>query len=314
MRDSRTRMAQEHDMQQTVKNARGLRTRIGFCGSWFSGGLLLQRAAAIALVLSLLPPPSLAWGANAHRLVINKAIDTLPPELRVWFEANRPFLSQHVTDKLNALAKNPGEIREQRIMFEKYGRFPYDALPRDYKAALRKFGKPALDAAGVLPWQIGVYSERLTNAFRAGNWDEARLDAAKLAFYVGEAHDPFSTTDNFDGHLTGQTGVDTRFDSNLVDRFALFIYVRPNDAQPIGDPTDHAFEECLTAHGWIQSILLADRRARANLPDYTDEYYDRFFNTAGAIVIRQLSEASTDIGSYWLTAWENGGRPHPPAH
>jgi hypothetical protein len=313
MRDSGSNTAQEHEMQRVGKDARDTRTQIGFCGSWRSGGLLLRRAAALALVLSLLPPPAFAWGPNGHRLVVNKAIDTLPPELRGWFEANRPFLSQHVIDPLNALARNPGEIRDQRIMFEKYGRFPYDSLPRDYKAALRKFGKPALDAAGVLPWQIGLYSERLTNAFRAGNWDEARTDAALLAFYVGEAHDPFSTTDNFDGHLTGQTGVDSRFDSNLVDRFALFIYVRPNDAQPIGDPTDHAFEECLTAHGWIQSILLADRRARANLPDYTDDYYDRFFNTAGAIVIRQLSEASTDIGSYWMTAWENAGRPPMPA-
>ncbi|HXZ20305.1 MAG TPA: hypothetical protein VEG63_10170, partial [Candidatus Acidoferrales bacterium] len=184
------------------------------------------RTAIAALFLGLLPARLTAWGANGHRLVAHKAIETLPPKLRSWFEANWNFISQHVTDPLNAVSKNQAEIRFQRIEFEKYGRFPYDLLPRDYKAAVKKFGKPTLDANGLLPWQIGVYSERLTNDMRAGNWNDARTDAALLAFYVGEAHDPFSTTDNFDGRLSGQPGVDVRFDSNLVDRFALFIYIR----------------------------------------------------------------------------------------
>src|SRR5262249_12097040 len=159
--------------------------------------------------------------------------------------------SQHVADPENAVAKNPAEVRFQRIEFEQYGRFPYEALPRDYKAALKKFGKAKLDAGGLLPWQIGLYSERLTNDMKGGNWTEARSDAALLAFFVGEAYEPFSTTDNFDGHLSNQTGVDTRFDTSLVDRFALFIYVRPNDASFISDPTDRAFEDCLTSHSWI---------------------------------------------------------------
>jgi len=272
-----------------------------------------RRAGVAALVLALVPGSLPAWGPNAHRLVVNKAIDTLPPELRPWFEVNRPYLSQHVTEPLSALAKNPAEIRYQRIELEKFGRFPYEGLPRDYNAAVKKLTRPVLEAAGVLPWQIGVYSERLTKNMKEGKWQEARDNAALLAFYVAEAHDPFSTTDNFDGHLSGQTGVDSRFDTNLVDRFALFLYVRPNDAYFISDPTDHAFEDCLTAHSWIQAILLADRRARADQHDYTDEYYDHFYNTAGAIVIRQLSEAATEIGSYWLTAWINAGKPQPPA-
>ena len=39
---------------------------------------------------------------------------------------------------------------------------------------------------------------------------------------------------------------------------------------------------------------------------------DRFYNEAGAILIRQLSDAATDVGSYWLTAWVNAGRPQLP--
>src|SRR5207253_1546808 len=69
----------------------------------------------------------------------------------------------------------------------------------------------------------------------------------------------------------------------------------------------HAFDACLSAHRWLESILLADRNALRGENSYTDEYYDRFYNEAGAILIRQLSDAATDIGSFWLTAWANAG-------
>jgi hypothetical protein len=272
--------------------------------------------SATALLLCLLAPsPCLGWGRNGHRLVVNKAVDTLgalPQEFRGFFEANRALLVQHVTDPLDAIAKNPAERHNHFILLDKYGRFPFEALPRNYKAAVTKFGKPKLDANGLLPWQIGVYSEKLTEAFKAGKWEEARLDAAILANYVAEAHDPFNTTDNFDGHLSAQLGINERFGTTLIDRYSSFFPMRPNDAIFINDPTDRAFEACLSSHSWLETILLADRNARHGENSFTDEYYDRFYNQAAAILIRQLSDAATDVGSFWLTAWRNAGSPPLP--
>ena len=271
-------------------------------------------AVALATLCLVAPAGAFAWGANGHKLISNKAVDTLPLELRPFFEANRNFIVQHSTDPFDALAKNPVAERRNRILLlDRYGRFPFESLPRDYKAALAKFGKARLEANGVLPWQIGVYNEKLTNALRTRNWEEVRLQAALVSHYVAEAHDPFSTTENFDGKLSGQPGVNQRFGASLVDRFSLFFPVRPNDAVYISASYhDQAFEACLTAHSWLEQILLADRRARKGLSDYTDEYYDRFYNQAGAIVIRQLTDAATDVGSYWLTAWRNAGQPALP--
>lgn len=272
-------------------------------------GLVLGLVAAVLLA----PAPGFGWGANAQRLITNKAVDTLPPDLRPFFDANRNFLVQHSTDPLDWLLKNPAaEHHNQVVMLDRYGKFPFDALPRSYKSAVAKFGRAKVEGNGLLPWQIGVYSEKLTNAFRARNWDEARLNAALLAEYVAAAHDPFNTTENRDGKLSGQPGVNVRFGTSLVDRYSLFFPLRPNDAVFIKDPTDHAFEACLGAHSWLENVLLSDRRARAGLSDYTDDYYDHFYNLAGAVVIRQLSDAATDVGSYWLTAWINAGRPALP--
>ncbi len=274
---------------------------------------LRKTCLAAAALLCLAPAPAHAWGANAQRLIASKAIETLPPEVRAFFEANRHIINQHVTEPLDWLTKSAAtERRNHYIYLDRYGRFPFESLPRAYNFAVRKHSRRVLDANGLLPWQIGVYSEKLTNALKAHNWDEAKQLAAVLAFYVAEAHDPFKTTEDADGKLAGQAGVDKRFSAILFDRYSTFLFLRPNDAEAVSDPTDRAFEICLSSHTWIQNILLADRRARRGVPDYTDEYYDRFYNQAGAILVRQMSDAASDVGSYWLTAWINAGRPPLP--
>jgi hypothetical protein len=269
----------------------------------------LVMAATFALAS---PQGAWAWGRNGNKLVVNKAIDTLPADIREFFESNRALLSQHVTDPLDSIAKTASERHNHFLYLDKYGRFPYDGLPRNYKAAVTKFGKTKLQANGLLPWQIGVYSQKLTEAIKAGHWDEAKLDAAILANYVAEAHDPFNTTEDFDGRLTGQTGINDRFGTTLIDRYSSFFPMRPNDAGYINDPTDHAFEACLSSHSWLETILLADRNSRRLQNSYNDEYFDHFYNAAAVILIRQLSDAATDVGSYWLTAWINAGRPQLP--
>ena len=265
-------------------------------------------------VLAVLPLVTAGWGVTASRLIVNKAVDTLPGELRPFYEANRGYLMQHVNDPLEQLAKSPADKKNHFIRLDHYGQFPYTSLPRDYKSAVVKFSKRNLEIYGLMPWEVGVYSERLTNAFRTRDWDNVRVASAALSYYVTAAHDPFNTTVNEDGKLSGQAGVNQRFSINLVDRYSLFFFVRPNDASYIRDPTDHAFEMCLSAHSWLENILLADRRSRQGLTDYTDEYYDRFYSQAGAVLIRQITDASTDVGSYWMTAWINAGRPAIPGH
>jgi len=271
-------------------------------------------ALLVLLALVLGPDQAFAWGANAQRLIANHAVDTLPPELQSFFDANREFILRHVTDPLGWLDKTPATERPNHTLYlDRYGKFPFDSLPREYQAALDKFGRAKLLTNGVLPWEVGVYSQRLTEALRNGNWGQVRLVAALLANYVAESHDPFVTTENFDGRLSGQTGINLRFGVSLVDRYSLFFPMRPNDAMYLADPTDHAFEMTLSAHSWLENVLLADLRAHEGLTGYTDDYYDRFYAQAGATLVRLLSDASTDLGSYWMTAWINAGRPQLPS-
>jgi hypothetical protein len=275
----------------------------------------MTRCVAGFIVAILLAPfPAQAWNANADRLVTNQAVNSMPGDLRPFFESNRRYLVQHVNDSRDEIARVPDEKSYNYIELDHYGAFPFGALPRDYKAAVRVYGRGVVASRGELPWQIGLYSARLTEAFRSHNWEAARVAAASLAYFVAEAHDPFNTTMNSDGRLSGQRSVNQRFGGSLFDRYSLFFYPRPSEAAYVSDSTIHAFDICLTAHSWLEQVLLADTRSRQGLSDYTDEYDDRFYSQAGSILVQQLSDAATDVGSYWLTAWTNAGKPVLPSH
>jgi len=271
------------------------------------------RAAAVAVLLFVVALPCQSgWGENADRMITNAAVDTLPDEMRGFFTANRQFLVHHATVVEESEPKGSSESHNGFIQLDHYGAFPFAALPRSYNAAVTKYGRAKVDTYGLLPWQVGLYSKKLTDAFRNHDWQEARVSAAILAHYVCAAHNPFNTTMNGDGKLSDQPGVNERFSTGLVDRYQLFFFIKPNEAAFIRDPTEHAFDMTLSAHSWLENVLLADRRAHEGLGAYNDEYYDRFYSQAGAVLIRQLTDAATDVGSYWMSAWINAGRPPLP--
>jgi hypothetical protein len=268
--------------------------------------------AMLALWLTL-TGSTLAWGPTVHDIVNTWAIYTLPPEIRPFFENNRQFLVEHANDPDEWMKKDRYERKRHYIYLDKYGVFPYPALPHVYQRATEQFSSGRINRDGVLPWQIGDFSLRLTKAMKAGNWEEVKSDAAALAHSVADAHDPLHTTQNFDGQLTQQTGLAARFEIRLPDRYSKFFIMHPQGAVKIDDPTDFAFQTCVEANIWVDLVVWSDVHAREGLPDYTDEYFDRFYDQIGQTLVREINAAAHDAGSYWYTAWLNAGRPQLPA-
>ena len=300
-----------------------MRVKSGQCAGltdgkrWNALSNWLSAAASFAITLTALSTGAntlYAWGPGAHRLVNNWAISTLSPAIRPFFEANRAFIVDHASDPDDWIKKDPYERSRHYIYLDKYGLFPYIDLPYSYKDAVEKYGGRRLSHNGILPWRIGEYSLRLTNDLKAQKWDDAKLDAAVLASYVADAHDPLSTTQNFNGQLTGQQGLAVRFGTSLVDRYANFFMFRAEEAGKVDDPTAYGFSMVIEANTWVDRVLWADWYARAGLTDYTDEYFDRFYTKIGSTAVQELNAAAHDAGSYWNSAWMNAGQPALPAH
>jgi hypothetical protein len=278
---------------------------------WWGVCILILLAAFVRL--GRVEQTVLAWGPSSHRLINSWAIQTLPPEIHGYFEANRQYLIDHANDPDEWMKKDRYERLRHYIYLDKYGLFPYPNLPRTYQRAVEQYGAGRISRDGVLPWQIGEYSLRLTKAMRAGNWDEVKEDAAVLGHYVGDAHDPMHTTQNYDGQLTGQSGLEMRFGTQLVERYSTFFMVRPDPAAKIDDPTEYAFMTVLEANSWVDRLLLMDRRSMEGLSEYNGEYFDRFYSRVGSIAMQEISGAAHDTGSYWYTAWLNAGKPQLPS-
>jgi len=287
------------------------RVLLGLCQAGMRPRVYLLPLALFALCL-IGPDAALAWGPVAHQVVTTWAIQTLPPEIRYFFENNRQFLVEHANDPDELMKKDRYERMRHYIYLDKYGAFPYLTLPHNYAQAKEKIGSWTIGRNGVLPWQIGEYSLRLTKAMKAGNWEEAKLDAAALGHYLADARDPLHTTQNFDGQMTMQTGLSARFDIHLVDQYSKFFIMHPDPAEKIDDPTEYAFESCIASNVWVDLVLWSDLRAREGLADYNDDYYDRFYNRVGPTVVQEINRAAHDVGSYWYTAWLNAGRPQLP--
>src|SRR5687767_2470002 len=94
------------------------------------------RTAAVCLAVTLLSSPALAWGFAAHKYVMRRAIDLLPPELEPFYTNHRDEVVMRVTDP--DLWRNVGWDEDANHFLDfgikEYGSHPFAGLPRDYGA------------------------------------------------------------------------------------------------------------------------------------------------------------------------------------
>jgi hypothetical protein len=191
-------------------------------------------------------------------------------------------------------------------------------LPRDYAAAVAKFGKARIDQNGTLPWRTEEMYGNLRRAFEGyarrgafGRFDIVHY-AAWLAHYVSDAHVPFHAIVNYDGQLTGQTGIHTRFESFMFERYRDQLTVSPNAMTPIRAPRDFIFERVIEGTQLAPPILEADRAAIGSGDEYDDAYYAAFFKANRAVLERRLSESIAAVAAMITGAWEAAGKPGLP--
>src|SRR4051812_5559573 len=113
-------------------------------------------AAFAFAVVALAPASAHAWGFAAHRLIMAHAIDLLPPELKPLFEQFRQELVVRVVDpdtwRYLGWDEDPNHFMDFGVA--EYGPYPFQALPREYGAAIEKFGMERLKRNGLLPWRM----------------------------------------------------------------------------------------------------------------------------------------------------------------
>jgi hypothetical protein len=277
----------------------------------------MQRFAAVAVLIGCVgAAPVGAWGGGGHRLILDRAIQLLPPELRAAFDAERTTLLEHASDPdLWRVAGFEEEAPRHFLDMDAYGPSPFGALPRDLGAAIEQYGPETVTKNGLLPWRAAEMRGRLVRALEAhkngqryglGN---AVYLAAVLAHYVADAYQPFHAVLNYDGQLTNQHGIHARFEDGLPMRFASRLTYAPAAPRPVFETRDAMFEALASGAVLVDGLLAADRRAAEGRTEYDDGYYEAFFSAAQPILERRTSAAITAVAGVILGAWEQAGKP-----
>lgn len=274
--------------------------------------------------LVAVPSSSVAWGFDAHKFIADRMIALLPAELRPLFTERRAFIVERVIDP--DLWRNVGWDEEPPnhyldFDYEAFGAYPFDGLPRDYAAAVQKFGKTLVHQQGLLPWRTAEFYGRLQREFEslkrqpapAYAVDNIVLYSAVLAHYVSDGHVPLHAVVNHNGQLTGQEGLHSRWETELFERKRAALTVAPPAMKPVTNPRDFMFETLLASNRAAANVLESDLKAVEGREFYDDQYFEMFAKGTLPVLERRLNDSIAAVVAMIAGAWEQAGKPAIPA-
>ena len=180
---------------------------------------------------------------------------------------------------------------------------------------------------GILPYHLLAMQRRLTKAFEAKDIDRILRLSAEMGHYIGDAHVPLHTTENYNGQLTDQIGIHAFWESRLPELFADDSYdFFVGKADYIEDPQSYYWEVVLASHQLVDSVLSIEKYLSENYPEdqqfcfeerlnrtirtQCTEYARAYHNRMNGMVESRMRAAIQSIGSSWFTAWVDAGQPN----
>jgi hypothetical protein len=275
------------------------------------------RILGLLILLALAAPrPAAAWGFEPHKLIMERAIPLLPPEIRAFFQRFQTTIVEHAIDPdLWRTAGWEDEPPRHFLDMDAYGPHPFTKLPRDYAEAVNRYGRDFVVKNGLVPWRSAEIYGKLVEAFTQKSGyarENIKFFSSVLSHYVADAHVPFHAVINYDGQLTGQSGIHSRFETELVERYRTTLKIDPKPVTAVGPIRDFVFDTLTTGFPLAQTILEADKAAAAGREVYDDEYFTLFFSKVQPIVERRLAESITSTAAVITAAWIEAGRPALP--
>jgi len=267
-----------------------------------------------------------AWGFYGHKRINFLAVFLLPPEMIVFYKPHISFLEEHAVDPDKRRYAVAEEGPRHYIDMDRYGSYPFDALPRSWNAARDRYTADSLQSHGIVPWWIQTMLHRLTEAFRAGDAKRILKLSAELGHYVADAHVPLHTSSNHNGQYTNQRGIhgfwESRIPELLADQHWDFLMQR---AVYLHDPLSFTWQRVLESALAADSVLKLEKELSLRFPpdqryafeerngrlvrQYSTAYTLAYDRLMGGMVERRMRQSIFGVASFWYTAWINAGQP-----
>ena len=269
------------------------------------------------------------WGFFGHKRINRIATFTLPPEMFGFYKEHLEYLTEHAVDPDKRRYAVDNEAQRHYIDIDHYvhgDEDPFEVVPRSWKKAVEKFTEDTLQAYGIVPWYITVMKYKLQRAFEAQNVDLILKYSADIGHYIGDAHVPLHTTENYNGQLTNQKGIHGLWESRLVEinseNYDYFI----GKAEYVKHLNDYVWDAVEQSHFAVDSVLRIEKEVTKDFPTdqkysyeqrgrqtvrvYSYEFSQEYHNRMNGMVERRLRAAINSVGSIWYTAWVDAGQPN----
>ncbi len=250
----------------------------------------------------------------------------LPPQMLILYKPNIEFISEHAVDPDKRRYAVAPEGPRHYIDIDYYGKYPYTALPHNWKDAVAKYSEDTLQANGIVPWHVQTMLARLTNAFKEKNFSAIMKNSAEIGHYIADAHVPLHASSNHNGQLTNQKGIhgfwESRIPELLADKqFDFFV----GKAEYIKNPGVFIWDRVLESGNESDSVLRFEKQLSQQFPgdkkyafekrnnvvirQYSSAYTIAFNNKLDGMVERRMRQSIFAVASFWYTAWVNAGQP-----
>lgn len=179
---------------------------------------------------------------------------------------------------------------------------------------------------GILPYHLLQMQSRLSKAFFNQDLSSILRLSAEFGHYIGDAHVPLHTTENYNGQMTDQVGIHAFWESRIPELFSdkEFDYF-VGKAGYIDDPQKHYWDIVLKSHSYLDSVLLIEKELSQTFPQDKQYCYDNrlertqrtqckeyaaaYNSRMKGMVEKRMQESILAIGSAWFTAWVDAGQP-----
>ena len=179
---------------------------------------------------------------------------------------------------------------------------------------------------GVLPYWLKQYQAQLVQAFADKDEKKILRISAELGHYIGDAHVPLHTTENYNGQMTDQVGIHAFWESRVPELFAdeeYDFYV--GKAEYIDDVGAYFWDVVLESHLLLEDVLQIekdlsrdfpqdkqwcyDERLKRTVRTQCEEYAKAYADKMDGMVELRMREAILSLSSLWYTAWIDAGQP-----
>lgn len=200
--------------------------------------------------------------------------------------------------------------------------FKYQPLDLDCDNA---FAIDRFSEYGILPFHLNRVYLQLVEAFRNKNAQHIVRLATDMGHYLGDAHVPLHTTENYNGQMTNQVGIHGFWESRLLELFSDEYDYLVGRATYIDDTQQFFWKTIMDSHVLVDSILSIEKRLSQTYPqdkqfcfenrlDATvriqcEDYCRAFHNELKGMVEDRFTTTIHSLSSVWYTAWVDAGQP-----